>query len=151
MSGGRSVRRQGHDFERVVASELRSRYPDSRVARGLQSGGANQPDVYTVGTPLDAWWIECQWSRRPRPLAKLEQAERDAPIGRDPVCVWRKKGERALWATLRLETLLAVTGGTGKGEIERGSGLVVTCDLMSLLDLVDEARLAQKDRAHPPG
>lgn len=63
-------RRKGHNFERLIAAELRDNFPQAR--RGLQSrdGGA-APDV--AGVP--GIWIECKRSRRPNIPAAIRQAQ----------------------------------------------------------------------------
>jgi hypothetical protein len=46
----------------------------SRVRRGEQGKGAREADLCVEDR---TWWFECQHATGTRPLAKLEQAERD--------------------------------------------------------------------------
>jgi len=86
---------KGKAFERAIGRDLRAIYdgPDwcahydslskreqivmlksSRVRRGEQGRGAREADLCVEDR---TWWFELNHSNEPRPLAKLEQAERD--------------------------------------------------------------------------
>jgi hypothetical protein len=110
MSGAMS-RTKGHTFERLIATHYRARWPGRTVRRGQQGAGAHEPDVVVDGLAL---WTECECAVNPNPVFKLAQAERDTlrvtvPIY--PVVVWRKTHAKSICVTMRLETLMAVTGG----------------------------------------
>ena len=69
---GRGCRRKGHDFEREIAADLRSSFPEAR--RGLQyQDGAHVADVVNV----PGWHIECKRHRRVNIKAALDQAIAD--------------------------------------------------------------------------
>ena len=143
---GRGRRRKGHDFERAIASQLRSLWPDATVRRASQADRAHQSDVYVTGGPafLEQLWLELQDSRSPTPLAKLEQAEQDVLSGacfeRLPVVIWHKTAERTTWATMRLWVLDAI-----RGVYRFGSGgdlTVVTIDADDLWAVLGEKHRA---------
>jgi hypothetical protein len=77
------------------------------VRRASQADRAFQSDVFvTGGHPMLArLWFECQDSRKPTPLTKLKQAERDAKYdltaSRLPVCIWHELGARDIHVTMR--------------------------------------------------
>ncbi len=133
-------RNKGKRFERAIAAELRTRWPAAIVRRASQAERADNPDVFAEGAPVLArLWLELQDARQPTPALKLAQAERDAAAwqarrtpGSDrwPVVVWHRLGERTTWATLRLGTLLALTGSTSPAQA------VVTLELGAFLDLL---------------
>lgn len=63
-----NVRRKGHNFERQVAAEFRTIWPEA--SRGAQSrSGDDAPDV--DNTP---WWVECKCGKRPSIPAAVKQA-----------------------------------------------------------------------------
>lgn len=131
-------RTKGASFERYVARVLRAKWPSVEVHRGQQGNGAWHSDVYIAGEkapPLltRVWW-ELQDSAHPTPRLKLMQAENDCRPESFPVVVWHKLRERAIYVTLRLETLLAISG------IEPGplyGQELVWLELSEFLDLVD--------------
>lgn len=136
---GLMQREKGKRFERAIAAELRTRWPAAIVRRASQAERADNPDVFAEGAPaLTRLWLELQDARQPTPALKLAQAERDAAAwqarragsARWPVVVWHRLGERTTWATLRLGTLLAVTGSTSPAQA------VVTLELGAFLDLL---------------
>ena len=148
---GRMQREKGKRFERAIATLLRQRWPSAVVRRASQAERADNPDVFVEGGPplLARLWLELQDARSPTPMAKLEQAERDADwwwnhgpstrTERLPVVVWHRIGERTTWATLRLSTLDAIRGTLGGNH-----AAVVTLELEQLLELiVDETPLAR--------
>ncbi|HYF53753.1 MAG TPA: hypothetical protein VEA41_05800 [Salinarimonas sp.] len=56
-------------------------------------------------------WLELQDARKPDPEAKLEQAERDAArVNGLPIVVWHRIRERKIHASMRLSTLLKLSG-----------------------------------------
>src|SRR5690606_33439567 len=84
---GRRSRRKGHDWEREVARRLRD-VLGVEARRGLQyRDGAEAPDIIIEGLPLH---VECKAGQRPRILAALEQAERDAAEGAIPVAITKQ-------------------------------------------------------------
>lgn len=136
-------REKGKRFERLIASELRSRWPDAVIRRASQAERADNPDVFCEGGPpiLARLWLELQDSRTPTPLGKLQQAEHDTlawhakrptiPTLRLPVVIWHRIREVKTYATLRLATLDAICGAL---HVVRDQ--VVQLELGDLLDLV---------------
>lgn len=116
--GRRSVLR-GKAFERKLCRIFREKWPDAIVRRASQADRAFQSDVYvTGGHPMLArLWFECQDSRKPTPLVKLQQAERDAKYdltaSRLPVCIWHELGARDIHATMRAWVFDAVRSNRG--------------------------------------
>ena len=144
-------RTKGKVFERRIATILRAHFPDAVVRRASQADRAHQSDVYISGGPslLSRLWLEANDSRKPQPLRKLVQAERDAaaqtgtPWCRYPVVVWHKLSERRVWATMRLWTLEAIRRDCSLFGVEAaktasgvGGYAVVTLELVELLDIV---------------
>ena len=83
---------------------------ESAVRRSDQGKGALEPDVVIQGCPL---WLELQDARKPTPLEKLAQAERDvAQTGSRlrPVAVIHRTAARSIQAWMRCETLLYLCG-----------------------------------------
>jgi hypothetical protein len=71
---GRSCRRKGIDYERVVRNRLACIFGEENVRRGLQyRDGADCPDVIAPGL-----WIEVKRGRLTNPRAALRQATRDS-------------------------------------------------------------------------
>lgn len=113
--GGMSTRK-GKVYEREVARILRAAWPGADVRRTSQADRAGNSDVVAVGHPLlERLWLELNDARKPNPLAKLQQAERDvdranarlvgrAPFeqGRLPVVIWHRIRERSHQVTTRL-------------------------------------------------
>lgn len=135
---GASQRTKGHNFERAIANAFRKRWPHlaDRIRRSQQAHQAFEPDVVIEGVPL---WVECQCSRKPTPMAKLEQAEGDiarCAIDMVPVAVWRKSGERSAKATMRWWALAESTGCDMPDSMDDRL-LVVTVDFDEWLDRVD--------------
>jgi len=108
---GKLSRTKGRAFEQKLARIFRKRWPAAVVRRASQADRAHQSDVYIAGGPaiLGRLWIEAQDARKPDPLRKLHQAERD--IGatskahgghRLPLCVWHRIREREIHVTTRL-------------------------------------------------
>jgi len=112
VSGLRS-RNKGKVGEREVATLLREAYPDHHVERSWQVAGATgKPDVVVKGLPVH---IEVGRSRRPNPVAKLRQAERDAKPGFVPISVTRADGDTWI-ATLRFGDLIGVLDKLAKQD-----------------------------------
>lgn len=113
---GKSQREKGKRFERWVASQLRAAFPAATVRRSSQADAAYEPDVVIEGavpTLVKLLWLELTDGAAPNPMAKLEQAERDAKAYVErghalPVVVWHKTGGRKIQATMRLRTLIAL-------------------------------------------
>ena len=109
--GGRS---KGHNFERWVAIQCRTIWPEAK--RGLQGrGGAEAPDV-----DVPEWWIECKVGGPAKdPVAALEQAEGDAAKSKDgriPVAIC-KRDRCEPTATMRLEHVATRVGWGGATPI----------------------------------
>jgi hypothetical protein len=107
---GLMQRRKGRAYEQRVADAFRKAFPFATVRRSSQADRAHAPDVRFEDGPtlLRELWLECQDSRNPTPVAKLEQAERDildTYTVRLPVAVWHRTHERDSWCTMRLELL----------------------------------------------
>lgn len=156
---GRMQREKGKRFERLIADELRRRWPEAVVRRASQAERADNPDVFCEGIPvLERLWLELQDARAPTPEAKLAQAEADVlawqarrgfgvdrlgPGERWPIVVWHRLGERTTYATTRLCTLLILAGGVPlQYRVE-----VVTMDLAAMLDLIAECCASEIARA----
>jgi hypothetical protein len=146
---GRMQREKGKAFERRIAGVLRERWGESVVVkRSSQAERADNADLITHGGPpaLARLWLELNDAAAPRPLDKLDQAERDTQAAkkrfggaeRMPVIVWHKKGERSLWATCRLETVRVLAGWPAMAA-QIVWPHVVTMALDDLLDLVETA------------
>lgn len=122
---GRRSRSKGKSFELVVRDAILFAFRDSgltmTIRRSSQAERAYDSDVVVVGDQLpdflaDVWW-ECQHSKQPDPPTKYEQAVRDCEVFYDrtrrcrwPVVVWRKHGERTLWLTTELGTIVSLLG-----------------------------------------
>jgi len=103
MSGRRS-RVKGHDFERLIARDLRDQL-GIEARRGLQyRDGAECPDV--VGLP--GYWVECKRGKRVSIGAAMRQAseacDRDG-AGLCPLVISKEDGE-AILATLPFGALI---------------------------------------------
>lgn len=120
---------KGKSFERRIACDLREVFDGkawvehydslnqaeksvmrktSRVKRSNQSAGAHEPDVCVKGTWL---WLELQHATGTRPIAKLEQAERDIEQKGEtgawiPISITLETGARTIWACTRAKHLL---------------------------------------------
>lgn len=86
---GRSCRRKGHDFERLIARKLRPVFPGYDVRRGFQSrSGGEAPDV-----DVPCFWVECKREIKTNPKAALAQAVRDSEgKGNMPVAICKDDG-----------------------------------------------------------
>lgn len=144
-------RAYGHGFERLIARAYRAKWPDATVRRALQAHSAYEPDVVVEGLSL---WTECSCGSSVSPLKKLAQAERDVERCMErapgtvlyPVVVWRNKGERTVWVTMRLWVL----DGSVLGErwpYSPESNLVVTLDFERWLECV---ALAPPEKCNGP-
>jgi len=102
---GRSSRRKGHDYERALATLMRSVWPEARRGIGQARAGGDVPDV--DGTPF---WIEAKRGKRISIRAAYEQAV-EAADGRVPVVVSREDRSPAL-VTMGLEDWLELVGGS---------------------------------------
>lgn len=123
VRAGKTSRRKGKVFERLIANKLRERFADQewvgRVRRSDQTHRAHLSDV--TGWPH--MWVECESAVGSNPTRKLLQAEGDmlAKLGEGydadiPVAVCREKGSPVITATLRLSKLvLLMHGNTGQG------------------------------------
>lgn len=136
--GGQRIK--GRAFEQKIAKLLRERWPGSDVHRSSQADRARDADVVIKGGPTEAakLWLELNDARKPDPINKLEQAERDIAreeVMRWPVVVWHKIGERSIQVTTRLHVLARLMhgGGTICG------GATVTMPLDNFLGLVERA------------
>lgn len=150
MMSGRQRRRKGHDFERRIAAELRELWPGADVHRSSQAERARQSDVVIAGDVPELakrLWLELQDARRPAPLDKLKQAQKDAwpspwdasgravvQLNKDylPLVVWHRLGERSIQVTTTMSVAMQVLGIDGP-EFSEGYGTVVTLDWSALL------------------
>ena len=137
---------KGKVFERRIAAQLRTLWPDAVVRRASQADRAHQSDVCVTGGPpiLARLWLELQDSRNPTPLAKLEQAEQDVLSGacfeRLPVVIWHRTNERTTHATMRLWVMDVLRGVYRSGSSEDLT--VVTIDAQDLWAIVKKASQA---------
>lgn len=115
-SGGARSRNSGKRFEKEVARELRRLFPAyaHQIRRALQAHKAWESDV----TGVPGLWVECQFAKRPTPLAKLRQAYRDAKAAFDRanmpvvIVVFRQKGQPRHLPRFRVfRTGIEVEGG----------------------------------------
>lgn len=146
---GLMQRTKGKVWERKVADMLRQRWPNAIVRRASQAERADNPDVFVEGErKLERLWLECQDARKPTPLAKLEQAERDVADWvqrrsdfdhglRWPVVIWHRLGERTSYATMRINTLLDIVQPVPDAESELRE--VVTVELDAFLRMLEVA------------
>lgn len=104
---------KGKVYERLIASKLRAVFPSSEVRRSSQADRAGNSDVTVTGHPvLERLWLELHDARKPNPIVKLVQAERDCEradgIGSLwllPVVVWHRIREQSHQVTTRLWVL----------------------------------------------
>ena len=138
---------KGKTFERKLATVFREHWPEAVVRRASQADRAHQADVYVTGGPplLSRLWIEANDARKPQPLVKLEQAERDVtgrsithPIAardnRLPVVIWHKLREQTIHVTMRLWTLDAL-----RSNLHVVSEVVTTITLDDFLGVLRDA------------
>ena len=152
---GARERTYGHDFERMVASDLRTAFPAATVHRSSQADRAYASDVCVEGeapTLVHRIWWECQTAADPTPIDKLAQAERDLADfhGRGalapwklPVVVWRRKRSRTVNATMRLATLNLLAHQRPVCRGDSLDGVVVTVEWGDLIDLLKADKPAQ--------
>lgn len=106
---GKLARTKGANFERLIARMLREKFPAAEVFRSQQADRAHDPDIVIrgTGTFLDRSWPELTcgkavtWGLVQR---KMSQAVRDierASSKRAPIVIWRRQGERNIFATFR--------------------------------------------------
>jgi hypothetical protein len=112
---GLSVRR-GKKFERKIAKQLRTYFPEATVRRSLQADRAYDSDLVVEGAQLPRvlchiWW-ELNDEREPNPRRKLDQAHRDAALAEKrracflfPLVIWHKYRSPDIHVTLQLDTL----------------------------------------------
>lgn len=138
---GLMQRNKGKRFERAIASILRARFPDATVRRASQADRPHQSDVYIVGGPpvLERLWCECQDSRHPTPIAKLEQAERDSQGWNDrhrlPIAITHQLGARTIYVTTRLWVLDVL-----RAQYFNRNKQAVTMELGEFLGVVADAK-----------
>ena len=150
---GRMQRTKGKVFERKIAAELRTIWPDAVVRRASQAERADNPDVFIEGGPaiLGRLWLELQDAAQPTPLMKLDQAEHDALSWggmragqtRFPIVVWHKLGARTVNVTMRLWVLDHVRGAS----VALGSDDVVTMCLDSFLRITRDSTIPAQEAA----
>lgn len=144
---GKHSRDKGIDFEQLVATAYRERWPGVTVRRSEQAHRPFEPDVVIDHHPFGSrLWTECQHADDPRPLVKLLQAERDilAAIERGrpdqtsgddgrlyPIVVWRRSGARVISLTTRMWVVHAISGNIR--AMDGWKDLVVTMDFRSWL------------------
>lgn len=87
MTSGAGSRRKGHQFERDVAAWFREMLPGCHVKRGLQSRGAEEPDVC-----IPHFWVECKRGKKTNIKAALRQASLDTD-GRRPLAICKDDRE----------------------------------------------------------
>jgi hypothetical protein len=143
-------RRKGKVFEREIASTLRAVFPLATVHRSSQADRAYHPDVVIEGNaPMLAkrLWLELQDARKPAPLDKLAQAERDCSEWglRIPVVVWHRYRERSLNVTLRLDALNLLAGS--QWHPSEFMGIPVTCDWEQFLDVLRKLSVDAPEKA----
>lgn len=140
---------KGKIYERAIARMLRAAWPGADVRRTSQADRAGNSDVIATGAPaLERLWLELNDARDPRPLAKLQQAERDIEAAatpgrvgaalRWPVVIWHRLGERSHQVTTRLwvlDELRSRMGAIG----DYSDRAVVTLDLDAFIELATRA------------
>jgi len=140
---GRMQRVKGKSFEQAIARLLRARFPHVEVRRAMQAERAYESDVFITGEPrLERLWLELQDARKPNPLLKLAQAERDImavlagdgplvlALDRQPVVVWHKLRERTIHVTTRAWVFDELRGSPSSDNT------VITMELGAFLDVV---------------
>lgn len=143
---GRMQRMKGKSFEQSVARVLRARWPSVEVRRSSQAERAYESDVFITGEPrLERLWLELQDARKPNPLVKLAQAERDIEtlhpdvgiiaLDRQPVVVWHKLRERTIHVTTRAWVFDELRGSPSSDNT------VITMELGAFLDVVGKEGL----------
>lgn len=144
---GKHSRDKGIDFEQLVATAYRDRWPGFNVRRSEQAHRPFEPDVVVDHHPFGSrLWTECQHADIPSPLKKLAQAERDilAALGRKgfadpdaaihtiyPIVVWRRTAGRVISMTTRMWVIESISGKTT--HMGGWQDLVVTMDFRSWL------------------
>jgi hypothetical protein len=141
-------REKGKAYERHVARMIRERVPAiaSRTHRAIQSRGPDASDVIAPGL-----WVECQDARDVTPLAKLEQAERDAGKAGSAdlrVAVTHVLRARSSQVTLRLSSLLTLCGFEEAVAcatvVHEFMSITVTIDLVDFLNLYADSEALEK-------
>ena len=140
---GKMQREKGKTFERQIASVLRAAFPRATVRRASQAVRAYEPDVVIEGDApaiVRSLWLELTDSRAPEPADKLRQAEGDVDRvvaaglpARLPIVVWHRLGERRIWATARLRTLVTIAGGDAPVRMADAIATVLLDDLVLAL------------------
>jgi hypothetical protein len=145
---GAMQRNKGKSFERVIASQLRALWPGADVHRSSQAERAREPDVAIAGHAPELarrLWLELQDARKPTPLTKLAQAEKDIEAqsllqmeSRRPVVVWHKLLERTIWVTTRFWVLCELSGWSHTPDYRCAPTheLVVTVDWVAFLGVL---------------
>lgn len=146
---GLMQRNKGKRFEREIAVAVRAKF-GCEVRRASQAERADNPDIFVppgvAPHKLTRLWFELTDARAPKPLDKLEQAERDAKAWQDkqlgyiprwPVVVWHRLGERTTWATMRINTLLDIVQPVPDAESELTAP--VTIEFGAFLQMLEAA------------
>lgn len=68
---GKRSRTKGHQFERDIASDLRSIYPKAKRHLEYQDGEANGVDIANAGR----FKIQCKRSKSSVPMSKIQEIE----------------------------------------------------------------------------
>lgn len=128
---------KGKAFERKIAIAFREVFPEADVHRSSQADRARDSDIVIEGDLpwfVKRLWIEAEDSEKPSPESKMTQAARDVGSReRDPVVIWHRKHERAIWVTCRLELLLRLSVALPMRDQEDP---LVTLELVDFLTLL---------------
>lgn len=146
---GKHSRDKGINFEQLIATAYRERWPGVTVRRSEQAHRPFEPDVVVDHHPFGSrLWTECQHADDPTPLRKLAQAERDIGAAMErqgagpdltaiaanhlyPIVVWRQSCSRVINMTTRMWVIERISG---KNEhMEAWKDLVVTLHFQSWL------------------
>ena len=159
---GKRARGKGLDFERKIATALRAIYDSpeltaelaastrdrarhrellksSKVRRSDQGKGALEPDVVVQDCPV---WHELQRAKRPEPVVKLAQAERDVAMsGSDlwPVSICALAGSTKTTVCMRAITFLALA------DLELPKGMRAFGEITVQIDLEPYLQLLRDD------
>lgn len=147
---GRRSRLKGKKFELTVRDHMLAGLPDKSLSihRTSQADRAWHADLMIESSTAPQWlldlWVECEHAKEPTPAKKFEQASEDAfkasaRCGRTrvPVVIWRRSGERRLWASTSLAWLMNLNGAPlDPLGFCPGAEKLVTMALGDLLDVL---------------
>lgn len=150
VAAGKKSKRKGSSFERFIVNMFKDAGIDAK--RGWwQSGefarcrGKSKPTVsdILVGDGFEDLWLELGTGAAMDDYKKLDQAERDIKGtnagNRVPIAVTRRKGQRIVHATLKLQDLLDLTRQLPENEVSDLRVSVRMPELVALMSRIVES------------